>query len=274
MGFKDIETTATLFRWNFFHKGSKLRPIAPAGILCCMRPYKITLFILALAQIVSNYFTSFSGQGEFTEPLIVPAGYTFAIWGVIILFCFIHATYHLFEKKTYSKVFYSTLSTAYLMFPLWLLAAERDMLPATVIIFIVMLLCLRRAFREVLEKADLKNRWNSIFLQGGIGIYLGWATIAVPINFAAMAMFYGLDNYSLYGQIFQGVIILLATANAVYALKIFNNNRILFGTFWWAFVGLLIGLVSKEGTLHLLMVAALSAVAFNMFYFKGVRLSL
>ncbi len=235
-----------------------------------MKPYKIVLALLSVSQFISTYATGFSGGSNFSQPLLTPAGYTFSIWSVITLFCLIHGIYHLYEKKAYSKKFYSLLSLTYILFMVWLLLAERNLLPATVVVFVVMLVSLFHVFKEVLAHADLKETKNKIFLQGGIGMYLGWSTIAVPANIAAMFAYLGVDNYSLFGQVEQVLVILLATGLAMFILKTFHRNRVLFGTFWWAFVGILVGIIGKPGTMWLIITTVVSVIALNV-YDKRLR---
>jgi hypothetical protein len=238
-----------------------------------MNKYKILLLIAAIIQISSNFFTDFSGGSNFSELLITPAGYTFIIWALIISLCLVHAIYHaFFDKKVYSSRFYLSLSATYIMFTVWLLAAESNLILATVIINFAMFFLLQPAFREVLHKADLKNVWNKYFLQGGVGTYLGWLTIASIANVGVLLAEYGLQNTTSTGQIIQGVLVLAAVANAILMLKKFDRNIVLFATFWWGFVGILVGLYGRVGTDWLLAETVLLVLVLNLFYFRYLKL--
>jgi len=232
-----------------------------------MRIYKIIFFVLAVSQIVSTFFTSFSGGSNFNELLITPAGYTFAIWGAITVFSSIYALLHLLSARTFSKPVYLWLSSVYLCFTLWLMAAEREMLLATVLIFLWMCFALLKAFPRLLEEG-FANVTDKIFLQGGVGMYLGWSSVAVLANIGVYAFSFGIRSNSQVGIYLQILLVILATLNAGYALYKTKRNAVVFGTHWWAFVGIFAGLFSRENTALLIACTLLCVVGLNLFYFR------
>jgi hypothetical protein len=232
-----------------------------------MRIYKIIFFILAVSQIVSTFFTSFSGGSNFNELLITPAGYTFTIWGVITVFSSIYALLHLFSARTFSRPVYLWLSSVYVCFTLWLMAAEREMLLATVLIFLWMCFALLKAFPRLLEEG-FANVTDKIFLQGGVGMYLGWSSVAVLANIGVYAFSFGIQSNSQVGIYLQILLVILATLSAGYALYKTKRNAVVFGTHWWAFVGILAGLFSRENTALLIACTLLCVAGLNLFYFR------
>lgn len=233
-----------------------------------MKNFKILLFLTALSQVYSSFFTSFTGGGNFQQLLITPAGYTFAIWGAITIFSFIFATYHLFfDQRTFTKNFYLNLSFVYILFTVWLLVAERNLLGMTVLVFIPLYLALLKAYEEVIFKHKLQNYWEKIFLTWGTSMYVGWTTIAVVLNFAVWIFSLGIDKFSQTGILVQSLIVVAATGNAIYMLQRFKKNIPLFATFWWAFVGLLVGLVGRSDTGVLIGVTLVCVAVLNYFYF-------
>lgn len=232
-----------------------------------MRTYKIIFFILAVSQIISTFFLSFSGGSDFNELLITPAGYTFAIWGVITVFSSIYALLHLFDARTFNKQVYLWLSSVYLCFTLWLMAAEREMLFATVLIFLFMYFALIKVFPKLLEEG-FANFPDRIFLQGGVGMYLGWSSVAVLANIGVYAFSFGVQSNSQVGIYLQILLVILATLSAGYALYKTKRNAVVFGTHWWAFIGILAGLFSRENTVLLIACTLICVVGLNFFYFK------
>ena len=232
--------------------------------------YKILLFLTALSELVSPYISNFSGGGNFQQLLITPAGYTFAIWGAITIFSFIFATYHLFfDKKTFSNKFYLYLYLVYILFTVWLLVAERSWLGLTVLVFIPMYYSLLKAWEEVIYHHKLQNFWDKAFLQGGLGMYVGWTTIAIVLNIGVWLFSFGVDNYSEIGLLLQTLLIVGATSNAIFVLRKYKYNIVLFGTFWWAFVGLLVGLLGRAGTGNLIVVTLVAVAFLNYVYFRN-----
>lgn len=228
---------------------------------------KIIFFVLAVSQVFSTFFSAFSGGSDFNELLITPAGYTFAIWGAITVFSSIYALLHLFSTRTFTKPVYLWLSSVYICFTLWLMAAEREMLLATVLIFLWMCFALLKAFPQLLEEG-FANVPDKIFLQGGVGMYLGWSSVAVLANIGVYAFSFGIQSTSQIGIYLQILLVILATLSAIYALYKTKRNVVVFGTHWWAFVGILAGLFSRENTALLIACTLLCVVGLNIFYFQ------
>jgi len=105
-----------------------------------------------------------------------------------------------------------------------------------------MLLLLKKLFREIItiSKAD-KSIETSLF-HAGIGLYLGWSTIAIVLNIGVFLFSKGISLYSALGITLQAALIALATLHAIYMLQRFLYSKVLFITFWWAFVGVVVGL--------------------------------
>lgn len=229
--------------------------------------YKIVFFVTAVSQIFSIFFSSFSGGSNFNELLITPAGYTFAIWGVITMFSSIYALLHLFGTRTFSRPVYLWLSSVYVCFTLWLMAAERELLLLTVLIFLFMYFALLKAFPQLLEQG-FANIQEKLFLQGGVGMYLGWSSVAVLANIGVYAFSFGIQSSSQIGIYLQMLLVLLAALSAGYALYQSKRNAVVFATHWWAFVGILVGLFSREQTELLIAWTLVCVVGLNVFYFK------
>lgn len=232
-----------------------------------MNIYKIIFFITASSQIVSTFFTSFKGGSNFNELLITPVGYTFSIWGVITFFSTIYAIYHLFKKETFSKQTYLLLSFVYICFTLWLLFAEREMFLETVAVFLCMYIALLKVFPELIKKG-FHTLWDKIFLQGGVGMYLGWSSVAFIANIGVYLFSFGVQNNSSFGIYLQAFLLLLATLSARFVLIKSKFNPIVFGTHYWAFIGIIVGLFSRQNTTPLILLTILCVIYLNIFYFK------
>jgi hypothetical protein len=237
-----------------------------------MQKYKILFFLTAVSQLVSTYFTNFSGGSNFSELLITPAGYTFVIWGAITMFTSIYSFYHLFfDRHFFSRNFYLLLSFVYICYTLWLLAAERNLFLATVIVVLAMLVSLVKVFHEA-AKDSYRGQMNKIFLLGGTGMYLGWVSIASVLNIAIYIFSFGFDIYSDTGIYLQMFIVLLASLSASYVLYKSNFSKVVLGTHWWAFVGLLIGLLGRNNTYPILIFTIFCVVGLNIFFIYNQKL--
>jgi hypothetical protein len=236
-----------------------------------MNPYKITLFLAAISQIASTFFTNFSGGSRFNELLITPAGYTFSIWGVIITLSSIYAAWHLFvDTHTLRAKVYVALSLVYVCYTAWLIAAERELFALTVLIVVAMYGLLASVMGDVYKERK-RNAWNKVFLWGGAGMYLGWVSIATVLNIGIYIFSLGYENVSTTGMYLQMGLVILTTISAGFALVVSRYNLVTFGTHWWAFVGLLIGLWGRENTSALIVVTLVCVVTLNAFFFSMYR---
>lgn len=232
-----------------------------------MQKYKILLFVTAFSQIVSSFFSNFSGGSNFNELLITPSGYTFAIWGAITVFTTIYAFYHLFfDRHIFTKNFYLLQSFVYICFTLWLLAAERDLFLVTLVVVVAMLVALLKVFHES-QKDAYRSIWNKVFLLGGTGMYIGWVSIASVLNLGVYIFSFGEPVTTSVGIYLQMFIVLLTTLNASLVLYKTKFEKIVFATHWWAFVGLLLGLLSRPNTSSLIVFTIFCVVCLNIFFF-------
>ena len=151
--------------------------------------------IAALAFALSPYFvTGFNGfdPNAFPvpqiDPPITPAGYAFAIWGLIYVWLLIHAAYGLLKRaenpgwdKTRLPLILSLAIGA-----TWLAVAAAAPVWATVLIWGMLISALMAVF-AVKTKAD---RW---LLQAPLAIYAGWLSVA---SFVALGWVIGGYGYT------------------------------------------------------------------------------
>lgn len=231
-----------------------------------MNKYKSLLFLAALSQIVFTFFTNFSGGSNFNQLLITPAGYTFSIWGLIIVFTTIFSFYHLFfDKHIFSKSFYLYSILVYISYTLWLLAAENDLLWLTILIFLAMFYSLLKIYKEASNQFN-KNIWNKIFFQIGISAYIAWASVAFIINIFVYLFSFNISVISFWGIFLQVIALIFISINVAFVLKITEFNKYVFVTHLWAFLGLIIGLSSRENT-NILLIFSILSLSSLTFYF-------
>ena len=147
----------------------------------------------ALLFVLSPYYSgAFSGYrpDQFPvpqdNPPIQPAGYAFAIWGLIYALLILHAGFGLLKRDTDSRwdaprwflIISLTLGAS------WLSVAQISPLWATVLIWIMLL----GALGALIKSSDKQDRW---LLQLPIGIYAGWLTAASFVSIGLIGTGYG-----------------------------------------------------------------------------------
>ena len=151
------------------------------------------LVVAAIGQAVSSVLVSTFG-GAFTtadrtgEPLIVPPGWTFTIWSVIIALSIGYAVWADSERRPDPELrdrLTAPLLVTCVGFSVWLTAAELEPNWTTLVIFVVMLGALLRALAYAREQRVAIRAWSPlarVLLWGTLGLYTGWSSVAVWLN--------------------------------------------------------------------------------------------
>jgi hypothetical protein len=158
------------------------------------RVWRRLLVIAAIGQAVSSVLASLFG-GAFTtadragEPPIVPPGGAFTIWSVIIALSIGYAIWADSDRRP-NAALRDRLTRALLVtcigFSAWIAAAELEPNWTTLVIFLLMLAALLRALAYALDQNAAIRNWSPIarvLLWGTLGLYTGWSSVAVWLNF-------------------------------------------------------------------------------------------
>ncbi|MGY1594470.1 hypothetical protein ACI79D_21025 [Geodermatophilus sp. SYSU D00708] len=143
------------------------------------------LLATAVAQVVGPPVAGFD-QGSDTDPVVVPPGPFFAIWGAIVLGCLAAAVWGLPLQRASSEPWRGVqlpLSLAQTGFLAWLVAAATLpvlTLPVFAGMVVALVVCLRRVV------ATRTDRVTRVLLGGSVGLYTGWASAAVWVNAATL----------------------------------------------------------------------------------------
>ena len=121
------------------------------------------------------------------NPPIVPAGYAFAIWGLIYAYLVLHAGFGLVKRDTdpgwdavrWPLVVSLTLGAS------WIPVAKISPLWATVLIWVMLLTALGALSRATV----LQDRW---LLRAPLAIYAGWLTAASFVSIGLVGAGYGI----------------------------------------------------------------------------------
>ncbi|WP_153730984.1 tryptophan-rich sensory protein [Sporosarcina obsidiansis] len=213
----------------------------------------ITYTIMITVNILANTLP-INGQttSEVSDKygnLFAPAGFTFAIWGVIYVLLALHVLYQLglFQKKRNSILLnqvgiYFCISS--ILNALWILAWHYEKLFISVLIMILLLLCLIK-INNMTSTASLSRReW--LFIKLPFSVYFGWITIATIANITALLVSINWDGFGL-SEVTWTIIILFVGA-AIGILTMLQQQNIAYGlVFVWAYYGIYSKHVSESG---------------------------
>ncbi len=161
------------------------------------------------------------------DTLFAPAGYAFAIWGVIYLLLILFASYQWFEWIKHKKdenliktnfwFAFSNLANGF-----WILAWLNDFIGISVILMLILLFCLIMLTVQLrLETWDAPVRIIA-FVWWPVCIYIGWIIVATVANIAAYLVSINWNGWFLSAEIWT--IIMITIAILIYLLLIYFRN--------------------------------------------------
>jgi hypothetical protein len=197
--------------------------------------YLILNSLTLIFALAMNYLSGTGALGGLSvgevsamyENLFTPAGYAFAIWGLIYLLLIAFTGfqwYNLLKKQPDHELaktgFWFALSN--IANGLWIYAWLNSFLGISILLMLLLLISLIvLTFQLRLEIWDAPLRIIA-FVWWPITIYLGWITVATVANFAAYFVSIGWDGGFLSETTWT--IIMIITATIIYILLIYYRN--------------------------------------------------
>jgi tryptophan-rich sensory protein len=168
--------------------------------------------------------------------LFTPAGFTFAIWGIIYTCLGIFCLYHIImafkhDKPNPANADLETIGGLFAVNNLatagWLIAWTREQLLLSVILIGVQLITLIAIHARLRIHNRLRNPGSKTCTEFPLSIYLGWISIATIANISVYLVATGWDGQGLspinWTMIMVGIAILLGI------IMIFTRRNIVFG---------------------------------------------
>ena len=186
------------------------------------------------------------------DNLFAPAGYTFAIWGLIYLLLACYTLYQmgLFQPKDapiksdlFGKIgIYFIISS--LANAAWIFAWHYDQIAISVVLMAVILVSLIMISR-ILIAEELSAR-ESAFIRVPFSVYFGWITIATIANITTFLVSLGWNGFGISDAMWT--VIMIAIGLLISGANTWKNKDIAYGlTVIWALVGILVKHLSTSG---------------------------
>jgi hypothetical protein len=228
-----------------------------------MKQALLTL-IFTVTFVVSPYFTSpFSGFEADQLPIpqidppIQPAGYAFAIWGLIYGWLIVSAVFGIWKRSgdpAWDNMRAPLIVSLALGTP-WLWVANQSAISATVLIFAMAVPAIVATLR-----APRGDQWLALW---PVSIYAGWLTAASFVSLGSTAAGYGIV-FGATGWAFAGIALALIVALTVQGRLGSTPGYGL--TLIWALVGIIVanGVTPVGAFAALGIVAMLALLAFQV----------
>ena len=197
----------------------------------------LVINILANALPINNITTA--QVSDLFAVYFVPAGYVFAIWGVIYVGIIAYTIYQLKFTKEEEKKSISEISQWFvigcLANSIWIFLWQYEFITATIFMMILLLISLLGIYLEIKK---IKNPSRKFFwmVKAPFSLYLGWITVATVANVSDVLFDLGFNggNYAVWWSIaMMGVAALLAII-----MMLREKDYIYAGVIVWALIGI------------------------------------
>lgn len=188
--------------------------------------------------------------------LFVPAGYVFAIWGVIYLGMIGFVTYYLFTKsstKTLDKIAYpfvvSNLANA-----AWIVLWHYQYVDLSVLVMVILLGSLLISYYQLNQDKPKYRSKRHLAVYLPMSIYLGWISVATIANVSALLVLSNWDGFGIAATTWTIIMLMIATILGNVML-ILREDLAYAAVLIWAFVGIYVksGGVATHGRAALAM---------------------
>jgi translocator protein len=172
--------------------------------------------------------------------LITPAGYVFAIWGIIYVLLAVFLVYQALPKQK-TKPFQKQISALFILASVfnivWLFFWQNELLPISVVVIFAFLASLIAIYLRLNIGRSNVSLKEKLCVHLPFSVYLGWVTIATIANVAVTLVSVGWDGFGLSVQTWA--IIVLALALLIDLAVIVTRRDIAYSlVFIWALAGI------------------------------------
>ncbi len=176
--------------------------------------------------------------------LFVPAGITFAIWGLIYLALAVFVVYGVvcsLRRDAPESTLVERIGWLFLITCLanagWIFAWQYQVLPLSLVAMLVLLVTLIALYLRLEIGTSHAAAGERFMVHLPFSIYLGWITIATIANVTALLVAYRWNGFGVSGQAWA--VIMIAAGIVLTALMLFRRGDIFYGLVVdWALLGI------------------------------------
>jgi len=187
--------------------------------------FQVLNIVAVIGTLIVNYLSNalpLNGKtaGQLSDEipnLFVPAGLTFAIWGIIYILLIMFAAYQardLFKKEKIETPFIKKTSYYFFLAGLanmsWIFAWHYQQVLLSVLIMLVLFGSLIKIYLNLEIGKEIVSRKERIFIQVPISVYLGWITVATIANVTAFLVTINWNGLGISEVIWTMIVIIVA----------------------------------------------------------------
>jgi hypothetical protein len=216
-------------------------PVAIAGLVA----FVVVVIVNALATAIPLGGMTTGQLSDLYPNLFVPAGITFAIWGVIYLLLGIYVVYGLVlsTRTDQSSVSAGRIGLLFLLSCAanvgWIFSWQYRVLPLSLVCMLILLASLIMLYVRLNVGRSQASSAQKFMVHLPFSVYLGWITVATIANVTALLVYYKWNRFGLSEQVWA--IAMIAVGIAL-GLLVLLYRRDIFYTLVvdWAVLGILL----------------------------------
>lgn len=238
---------ADIFKTRLFTKGGKelKRRNAVSRLLQILNflAFVLVIVVNALANRIPIGGRTTGEIADMYPNLFTPAGFTFAIWGIIYLGLALFALYQagLLPGVNNGRGVVRDIGWLFILSSLanvsWLLAWHYDMILLSVVFMLLLLVTLIGIYQRVRNR-DMVSGLEKWFVRVPFSLYLGWISVATIANITVALVSVNWNGFGISPQIWTVIVILVADLLALSFLA--RRSDVWYGlVVAWALFGIL-----------------------------------
>ena len=212
----------------------------------------LTIIVNGLANVLP-IGGKYTGELSDNIPnLFVPAGITFAIWGIIYVLIILFSTYlakDLFKKEKTTKPFLERISFFFILASLaniiWIFLWHYEQVLLSLLAMLLLFFALLAIYLRLnigIEKVSMKEK---LFVHVPISVYIGWITVATIANVTAVLVKIGWDGFGISEEIWTMLVIIVATIITILILTT-RKDYAYCAVIIWALIGIYIKRIADD----------------------------
>jgi hypothetical protein len=206
---------------------------------------------------------------------IAPAGPAFSIWSVIYLGLLAYAVWQLLPAQAAAprqrRVGY-WVAASLVLNAAWILSVQFDQLALSCVVIVLLLAVLARTFLIIVDGRP-RGAVEAIVLDGTMGLYLGWVSIATAANLSAGLTTAGFEGFG-WGPDAWAVIVLAVAAIVGVLIAIRGRGRLApAASLAWGLAWVAVSRTTGELVSPPAMIAAIVAAAVVVIATVGIRIA-
>ena len=212
----------------------------------------LTIIINGLANILP-IGGKYTGELSDNIPnLFVPAGITFAIWGVIYILIILFAIYlakDFFKKEKTTKPYLEKISYFFILASfaniIWIFLWHYEQILLSLLAMILLFVSLLVIYLKLnigMEKVSIKDK---LFIHVPISVYIGWITVATIANVTAVLVTIEWDGFGISEEIWTILVITIATIITILILTT-RKDYAYSAVIIWALIGIYLKRIADD----------------------------